>query len=311
MPTESECEQLELAIRNDDVDTLERLIHGGLNILQQFSFSTTSQIPLCLASNLRSLITMEYLLDLHISNKKWHLPVSGEASPRNILCQTIMRFYSFTIIVDTYKRIIAKLCKLMSIRGISACLFRNNCCENSALLQLLIDLGADVSLFQDMCVQPCLRANINPSCLLIFLQNGFDLTRFNEGAELLGKICTYAVWRKNNKKYTSLLCLFVSLERQKYKCLQILFAFWENMPVELPNTFSSSDRTEILNIQAQVERARVEVRARYLAFCMGSHARLGSNSRVFSFSEEYMNMILNNFKYREELDTLDLLGLQI
>lgn len=311
MSTESECEQLELAIRSEDVDTLERLIHDGLNILQEFSFSTTRQIPLCLASNLRRLITMEYLLDLHISNEKWNLPVSGEASARNILRETIMRFYTFTIITDTNKRIIAKLCKMVSSKSISACLLVNNCCENSTLLQLLIDLGADVSLFQNMCVQPCLRGNINPSCLLIFLENGFDLTRLNEGAELLRKMCTFAVWRKNRENYTSLHNLFVSVEREKYKCLQILFAFTENMPVELPNTLNSDDRSEILNIQAQVERARAEVRARYLAFCMGSHARLGSGSRVFSFSEEYMNMILHNFKYREELDTLDFLGLQI
>jgi hypothetical protein len=43
MPTESECRELELAIRTDNVDTLERLANNGLNILQEFSFSSARQ----------------------------------------------------------------------------------------------------------------------------------------------------------------------------------------------------------------------------------------------------------------------------
>jgi hypothetical protein len=284
--TNSTINDLEFAIDDDNVEELERLVGEGLDVSQQFPFSQIASVPTytpCIPFRYawvnKRWTCAEFLLGMHMSNERFHF-TNAYAELDALLRRSFNIGQEHEIIIPReLKRIIQKLCSLVSRNQLCLTLLSPNVRYNLALMQLLIDCGADVRLLESRYnLSPLLHATA-PESMQLLLQNGANpmFSRHGDGRTPVRVLSEMGLWRM--------------LEVQR--CMRVLSAFCEDMELD-PRVFPAGAYEAFRIQQNNIEAARGDERLRQLAVMMGDHRRLGNGSWLSGLPPEIFPLIFNN-----------------
>lgn len=280
-------EALQAAIHGEDVEELKRLVSEGLDLSQKITFERnlrfrTNGTPFDYACLHKRWISAEFLLDLHMTQERWHF--RNALFELRSLIQNLGRPFPFTlenlcpVVPGTLLRIMQKISSLIGPQELSTMLCHPNVVGNPIVMQVLIDSGADVRLSESQDYEYPLLQLSNPSSMKILLQNGANpnFSRNGDGRTPIRVLHETGMWR----------------DSELQRCLRVLFASCENLELD-QEVFANEAYRVFRQIQSEVEYARARERKRKVAFLMGGHPRLGNGTTMNRIPSEISRQMFN------------------